>query len=53
MNSKNPTVTAPTSSGTATQGYTTLWGLTTAHPLSAGERTAMAHSYARQLGFTD
>ena len=27
MNSKNPTVTAPTSSGTATQGYTTLWGL--------------------------
>ena len=28
MNSKNPTVTAPTSSGTATQGYTTLWGLT-------------------------
>ena len=31
MNSKNPTVTAPTSSGTATQGYTTLWGLTGDH----------------------
>ena len=53
MNSKNPTVTAPTSSGTATQGYTTLWGLTLvsqAESLANSSDLRSASDQMRKLG---